>query len=369
MTEKQKEDALSFAQKLAKESDDKTIDEAISKVDKFKSNKTIKKIWDHVLILIEVIKSPLFHRTISFGAIAAILYLVSPIDIIPDVILGVGLLDDAFIISTMLAGVVKNIKNDPIKAIRFIDSLPPHLKDTAGKLFGVTAGAIAGYKVGEAAGGYLKDHNLESTLENVVKENQSLDEVFNNQKKEIANLTTTFLAKELRKQIIASFRKRITKSLLVLCFTLLAVILTLVPIFGNASKYFASLLLLSGYLLTLIVIVTAIKKMWPYLKSIIKEKSLKKGIEKKLIEEYEILESGKVFIQKLCTKLNIKLELSIDELKELTLFLLKSFSTEIILYILGSGAIVVAFIALRVHLTTISVSLTPLKLLLFPLFT
>ncbi len=129
MTEKQKEDALSFAQKLAKESDDKTIDEAISKVDKFKSNKTIKKIWDHVLILIEVIKSPLFHRTISFGAIAAILYLVSPIDIIPDVIVGVGLLDDAFIISTMLAGVVKNIKNDPIKAIRFIDSLPPYLKD------------------------------------------------------------------------------------------------------------------------------------------------------------------------------------------------------------------------------------------------
>ena len=44
MDEKQKEDALSFAQKLAKESDDKTIDEAISKVDKFKSNKTIKKI-------------------------------------------------------------------------------------------------------------------------------------------------------------------------------------------------------------------------------------------------------------------------------------------------------------------------------------
>ena len=139
MTDKQKDDALSFANKLAEESDEKKVNEAISKVDKFKDNKVIKGLWDNILILIEVIKSPLFQRTVSIGAIAAILYLVSPIDIIPDIILGVGLLDDAFIISTMVAGVVKNIKKDPIKAIRFIDSLPSHLKDTAAKLFGVTA--------------------------------------------------------------------------------------------------------------------------------------------------------------------------------------------------------------------------------------
>ena len=86
MTDKQKDDALSFANKLAEESDEKKVNEAINKVDKFKDNKVIKGLWDNILILIEIIKSPLFQRTVSIGAIAAILYLVSPIDIIPDII-------------------------------------------------------------------------------------------------------------------------------------------------------------------------------------------------------------------------------------------------------------------------------------------
>ena len=321
-----------------------------------------------MLILVEIIKSPLFHRTLTFGAIAAILYLVSPIDIIPDVILGVGLLDDAFIISTMLAGVVKNIKSDPIKAIRFVDSLPPHLKDTAAKLFGVTAGALAGYKAGEAAGDYLKTHNIEKTLENVVKENKTLDEILDDSKKEITQLATNFLAKEMRKTIRDSFKKRVTKSLLVLCFTLFSVVLTLVPLFGTLSKYIASCFLIFGYLLTAIVIASSIKKMWPYLKSIVKEKSIMKGIESKLLEDVAIAKTGKAILLKVCEKLNINPELSKDDLKKLAKFLLRSFYQEILLYILGSAMIVIAFIAIRVSLTTASVNLTPLKLLLFPFF-
>ena len=368
MTDKQKDDALSFANKLAEESDEKKVNEAISKVDKFKDNKVIKGLWDNILILIEIIKSPLFQRTVSIGAIAAILYLVSPIDIIPDIILGVGLLDDAFIISTMVAGVVKNIKKDPIKAIRFIDSLPSHLKDTAAKLFGVTAGAIAGYKAGEVAGDYLKTHNIEKTLENVVKENKTLDEILFEQKNEIASLATAFLAKEMRKSIRESFKKRITKSLLVLSFRLLAVVLTLVPLFGNASKYVASFFLLTGYLLTAVLIVSALKKFIPYITSIIKQKSIIKGIEAKLLAEYEILQRGKEVLYRISEKLNINIALSAEDLKKLAKYLLKSFYQEILLYILGSAMIVIAFMAIRVGVTTSSVALTPLKLLLFPFF-
>ena len=155
LNDRQKDDALRYAERLASESDERTVTDAIEKTGKFRNNPTIKKIWDNVQILIEIIKSPLFQRTVTFGAVAAILYLVSPIDIIPDVILGIGLIDDAFILSTMLAGVVSNIKKDPLKAAEFIDSLPPHLKTAASKLFGLTAGAFAGYKAGEVAGEYL----------------------------------------------------------------------------------------------------------------------------------------------------------------------------------------------------------------------
>ena len=282
LNDRQKDDALRFAGKLAEESDERTVSEAIEKAGKFKDNPAIKKIWAHVQILIEVIKSPLFQRTVTFGAVAAILYLVSPIDIIPDVILGVGLIDDAFILTTMLSGVVANIKKDPIKAVQFIDSLPPHLKSTASKLFGVTAGAVAGYKAGEAAGEYLKGHKLSDTLENIIDKEETLDDFITREKEEVKKQAVALLSKEMRKKIMTSFRGRVTKSLVVLVLTLLAVILTLEPIFGPASKYTASALLLLGYFMTAFGIFNSALKFWPYLKSCCKEKSIVKGVENKL---------------------------------------------------------------------------------------
>ena len=368
LNDRQKDDALRFAGKLAEESDERTVSEAIEKAGKFKDNPAIKKIWAHVQILIEVIKSPLFQRTVTFGAVAAILYLVSPIDIIPDVILGVGLIDDAFILTTMLSGVVANIKKDPIKAVQFIDSLPPHLKSTASKLFGVTAGAVAGYKAGEAAGEYLKGHKLSDTLENIIDKEETLDDFITREKEEVKKQAVALLSKEMRKKIMTSFRGRVTKSLVVLVLTLLAVILTLEPIFGPASKYTASALLLLGYFMTAFGIFNSALKFWPYLKSCCKEKSIVKGVENKLTEEFEILRKGKTLLEKAAEKFSIKLELTSEEVRKLALFLIKSFSQEILFYAAGTGAIVLGFIAVRLMLVDQSVALTPMKLLLFPFY-
>lgn len=368
LNDRQKDDALRYAEKLASESDERTVSDAIEKTGKFRDNPTIRKIWDNVQILIEVIRSPLFQKTVTFGAVAAILYLVSPIDIIPDVILGIGLIDDAFILSTMLSGVVSNIKKDPIKALRFIDSLPPHLKVTASKLFGVTAGAVAGYKAGEAAGDYLKDHKLSDTLENIISKEETLDDFITREKEEVRTQALAFLSKEMRKKIKESFRERVTKSLVVLCFTLLAVILTLEPIFGPASKYTASALLLLGYFMTAFGIFSSALKLWPYLKACCIEKSIVKGVERRLLEEFEILRKGKALLEKAAEKFSIKLELTSDEVRKLALYLIKSFAGEILFYAAGSAAIVLGFLAVRVMLVTESVSLTPMKLLLFPFF-
>lgn len=368
LNDRQKDDALRYAERLASESDERTVTDAIEKTGRFRNNPTIRKIWDNVQILIEIIKSPLFQRTVTFGAVAAILYLVSPIDIIPDVILGIGLIDDAFILSTMLAGVVSNIKKDPLKAAEFIDSLPPHLKTAASKLFGLTAGAFAGYKAGEVAGEYLKKHKIGDTLETLIEKEEPLDGFIEREKEEIRKQAMTFLSKEMRKKMKESFRERVTKSLVILVLTLLAVILTLEPIFGDASKYTASALLLLGYFMTAFGVFNSALRLWPYLKSCCREKSIMKGVEKRLLEEFVILRKGKVLLEKAAEKFSIKLELTSDEVRKLALFLIKSFSAEILFYAAGTAAIALGFLAVRLMLVAQSVSLTPMKLLLFPFF-
>ncbi|MGN0906234.1 MAG: YkvA family protein [Bullifex sp.] len=368
LNRKQQDDALRYAEKLAEKSDERTVSEAIGKAVKFKDHPAIRKIWDHVQILIEVIKSPLFQRTVTFGAVAAILYLVSPIDIIPDVIVGIGLIDDAFILSTMLAGVVSNIKKDPLKAAEFIDSLPPHLKSTASKLFGITAGAFAGYKAGEAAGDFLKEHKLTDTLENVITREETLDEFIEREKEEVKKQGVALISKEIRKKIKTSFRERVTKSLVILALTLLAVILTLSPIFGQASKYIASALLLFGYFMTGFGILNFLIRVCPYIKSCFKERSIVKGVEKKLLDEFAVLRKGKAILTKIADRFSIPIEITPEELRKLAIFLIKSFFREILLYACGTGAIVLGFMAVRLMLVGQSVSLTPLKLLLFPFY-
>ena len=58
----------------------------------------IKKIWDKVQLLWELIKDPNAAWEAKAAAIGALVYLISPVDAVPDIVPGVGLLDDVAII-------------------------------------------------------------------------------------------------------------------------------------------------------------------------------------------------------------------------------------------------------------------------------
>lgn len=92
------------------------LNDARKKIDKLGAG-PVKEAIDDLFLLIGVVKSWIKgeYRDISVGTIIAILgaiiYFVSPVDIFPDVIPGIGYIDDFFVVSL----VMKQVHSDLIK--------------------------------------------------------------------------------------------------------------------------------------------------------------------------------------------------------------------------------------------------------------
>lgn len=89
----------------------KLVDEALKKASK---KGPLEEIWDGVQLLFGIVKDWAngSYTEVPVGSIIAILvgivYFVSPIDLVPDFIVGVGLLDDAMVLGL----VIKQVKSD-----------------------------------------------------------------------------------------------------------------------------------------------------------------------------------------------------------------------------------------------------------------
>ncbi len=70
----------------------------------------IAKIWDKVVALWKFLSDPDAPVTGKAIAIAALLYLINPIDAVPDFIPGAGLIDDAGIITAAFAKLAADLK-------------------------------------------------------------------------------------------------------------------------------------------------------------------------------------------------------------------------------------------------------------------
>ena len=79
-----------------------------------KENYTFKKIWQEITLLIQLVKAYISgqYRNVPWKviimAIAALIYFVNPFDVVPDLLTGIGLLDDA----TVIAFVMNAIRDD-----------------------------------------------------------------------------------------------------------------------------------------------------------------------------------------------------------------------------------------------------------------
>lgn len=94
----------------------KKLNEASEKVDKLK-NGPFNQILEDFLLMIDIIGAYINneYKEIPFGSIiailAAIIYVVNPLDILPDVIPGIGLIDDAFVVALVIKQVHADLQN------------------------------------------------------------------------------------------------------------------------------------------------------------------------------------------------------------------------------------------------------------------
>ena len=98
--------ALKKADELGKQATEKDFLELESTLPAMKKG-VIAKIWDKVLFLWEQIKSPDIPLRLKLVIAGALLYLISPIDVVSDAIPVIGLLDDMTIILTVFHEVSK----------------------------------------------------------------------------------------------------------------------------------------------------------------------------------------------------------------------------------------------------------------------
>ena len=102
---KEYQKSKSKAEKLLqdKEKTKSTIDKAIKKAEKVKG--PIEKAWNQLQLMFLLIKDYISkdYKDIPFGSIVAvvagIIYFLSPVDVIPDFIPGIGYIDDLFVLS------------------------------------------------------------------------------------------------------------------------------------------------------------------------------------------------------------------------------------------------------------------------------
>ena len=101
-----KKRAIKKANELGEKATEDDVQALESKLPSMKKG-VIAKVWDKVLFLWEKAKSPEIPLSLKVAVIGALLYLVLPIDVIPDVIPGLGLLDDLSVILAVVRKVSK----------------------------------------------------------------------------------------------------------------------------------------------------------------------------------------------------------------------------------------------------------------------
>ncbi len=131
LSEKEKSDASSIALSIQEEREKNySVDDVILAEEKaekyYKGKKALEKIWDKIQVLFFIARHPkVWGLSVAVPASVAVLYLVLPVDAIPDMIAGLGLLDDIFVITTAIGTIVKAVSTYSGEKLLEIRSLCP----------------------------------------------------------------------------------------------------------------------------------------------------------------------------------------------------------------------------------------------------
>jgi len=216
--------ALKKAQEYGEKASPQDIDNVSENMDKMKKGPLVK-VWDKVTQLWNAFNNPKVPGKYKAIIIGSLIYMISPIDIIPDTVPGAGLIDDAFVIASVFACVKQIIEklNYVVETIK-----QPVLDEYIGKTI-----------------------------------DKKLNDMF---KKSILYTIIGFC---------------------IIIIGLLLVIFK--PINQTVSYYAASVLFVGNLVWSWIRFGRAVPLWFPYAKDVITEKSLKKGIAKQVCTQYKAM--------------------------------------------------------------------------------
>lgn len=108
-----KKKAASRAASMGAKATDKDVIKVQNKMDGMKKG-PLKKVWNKVTDIWELYKSPNTPAWAKAASIGGLIYMVSPVDLVPDIFFPLGLIDDAFVIGfvfSQVAVLVNSMKN------------------------------------------------------------------------------------------------------------------------------------------------------------------------------------------------------------------------------------------------------------------
>lgn len=217
LSQNKKNKIMDFVEKLGRSFDKKDVDKVNSNISSMNKG-ALANVWDKVLFLLKRFNENSSPKDKAL-IIGALLYAILPVDIIPDVIPGLGLVDDAFAV-VMVYNIVK-------KSAPFVKKA------------------------------------VERTQEKVVKKVDNI------------------ISWAVEQKLDLAYNRKLVSSLFNLILFVFAILFTACPVFGElASSIVASLLLLTSIVLAIFSIVKTIRNRHtiPLIRSIWKQKSVKKGL-------------------------------------------------------------------------------------------
>lgn len=334
------------------------VDKAEKAAEKYKGKKQLAAIWSKIQVLFLIARHPtVWGPGVAVPACVAVLYLVLPIDAIPDAIPLAGLIDDIFVITTLVGVLVKKISSYTKEKISLLrKEVPEDLLSTFDEMFSYAKdyeenievmeeepSIITGLgKAKDAIDGFRLDLEKQAVTNPEIKNRKffkTLDRV-SEFASSIPSKTSRVAAEALKAALSFIILKKEIKSLISFSFFALSLLfLYLSTTLGTFTLVLSSLFMILSYSFLIHSIIKAVPRVIAFFEGLVKG-GLEDGICSFILKECSYTPSGK----------EILLKYGIRELKrnkEAVKEMLYSFRKQLLFFILHIALITLAFFLLK----------------------
>ena len=334
------------------------VDKAEKAAEKYKGKKQLAAIWSKIQVLFLIARHPtVWGPGVAVPACVAVLYLVLPIDAIPDAIPLAGLIDDIFVITTLVGVLVKKISSYTKEKISLLrKEVPEDLLSTFDEMFSYAKdyeenievmeeepSIITGLgKAKDAIDGFRLDLEKQAVTNPEIKNRKffkTLDRV-SEFASSIPSKASRVAAEALKAALSFIILKKEIKSLISFSFFALSLLfLYLSTTLGTFTLVLSSIFMILSYSFLIHSIIKAVPRVIAFFEGLFKG-GLEDGICSFILKECSYTPSGK----------EILLKYGIRELKrnkEAVKEMLYSFRKQLLFFILHIALITLAFFLLK----------------------